>query len=476
MDTKTKLFLLLTIALLVRLPNIVSPLIGVHSWRQADTASMARNYIELDGSFGSPRVDYGGGAIIESEFPIYQYFISILYRLFGIHDIFGRIVSIIASLTMLLFFFYLIKKITDETTAWWSTIVLGFLPTSVFYSRTFMPDSLMLMFTVIGLYYFVCWLENQNKHYIIFSAISIALACLVKITSLYIGFILLFLSWQYYRWKLFKNPSLLIYAVFVLGSVAAWYYHAHQNYLNGGVTVGIWEYGSDKWGNWYMLISFNFWEQLLFNRIATLHLTYIGFIVFTIGLFLKRANSNERLFDFWIISVFIYFLIVAKGNFVHDYYQLPLLPPAAFFIGKVFSRYLQIPLFPKVKTILVSIALVGTIILSSIILIDYYSAEDPRLSYDWNLAQVINSSTSKDEMICLHSQSDPTIFYLSHRRGYLVYSDLNLSDRLNELKKKKCTVFAGYYYAEPQYQPLLIEEIRKRIPIFVNNEVFLVRL
>ncbi|NJL87139.1 MAG: hypothetical protein HC886_16055 [Leptolyngbyaceae cyanobacterium SM1_1_3] len=54
----SRLFLL-ALALLVRLYNLQSPIIGVHSWRQADTAALARNFYENGLNFFYPQVDWG---------------------------------------------------------------------------------------------------------------------------------------------------------------------------------------------------------------------------------------------------------------------------------------------------------------------------------------------------------------------------------------------------------------------------------
>lgn len=141
---------------------------------------------------------------------------------------------------------------------------------------------------------------------------------------------------------MFKTSKLWLYTILVLIPVVLWYYHAHQLFLKSGLTYGIWGFGTDKWGNFDIIFTLGFYNDIFFKSIAERHLTYAGFIPFVIGLFIKRTTKSERLFDYWLISVIIYFLIVAKGNQVHKYYQLPFILPAVVFVGKAFAKFLPL--------------------------------------------------------------------------------------------------------------------------------------
>ena len=48
------------IGLFLRLVNINAPVLGVHSWRQADTASIARNFLSNNFNFWQPQVNWSG--------------------------------------------------------------------------------------------------------------------------------------------------------------------------------------------------------------------------------------------------------------------------------------------------------------------------------------------------------------------------------------------------------------------------------
>jgi hypothetical protein len=69
------IYFILSIALIVRLYHINFPVGGFAAWRQADTAAMARNFYTNGFHLLYPEIDWGGGGIVDSEFPIYPYIV-----------------------------------------------------------------------------------------------------------------------------------------------------------------------------------------------------------------------------------------------------------------------------------------------------------------------------------------------------------------------------------------------------------------
>ena len=65
---------------LLRLVQIWMPIVGIHSWRQADTAAMARHFHASATPIWLPQVDWGGATsgFVESEFA-YPFLVSRVY-------------------------------------------------------------------------------------------------------------------------------------------------------------------------------------------------------------------------------------------------------------------------------------------------------------------------------------------------------------------------------------------------------------
>ncbi|MEO7175449.1 MAG: hypothetical protein ABIV51_06295, partial [Saprospiraceae bacterium] len=71
--------------LMLQLPWIGENILGHHVWRQSQTLMVARNYVEDDGNFFNPRVNEPPDerGIQRQEFPVFQYGLSLIYRLAG---------------------------------------------------------------------------------------------------------------------------------------------------------------------------------------------------------------------------------------------------------------------------------------------------------------------------------------------------------------------------------------------------------
>ncbi len=337
------LILILLVALLLRIIHIGFPVGGFMSWRQADTAAMARNFYAHGFDFFRPQIDWGGSSdgTVETEFPLYSYLAALLYKLFTPCDTWGRILSVLFSLATIIGLYRVVDAILGRRTALWASALYAVLPLNVFYGRAIMPESMMLMCTVWGLFFFVRWSLTRGRTALLLSALCIAIAALLKLPALYAGIPLLFLAARRGWGDAFKTPSYWLYTLIILLPVAAWYYHAYELGRASGLSFGIWDRGSGNWGNLEILFTPKFYNDVFFKSIAERHLTYAGFIIFLAGLFVPRHRPEERFFDWWLGGVCFYILIVARGNQTYEYYQLPFTLPASVFMAKAISETLS---------------------------------------------------------------------------------------------------------------------------------------
>jgi len=84
------------------------------------------------------------------------------------------------------FFFLLVREIFGSTAAVWATFFYCFTPLNIFAGRSFMPDVPSLSFAIVGLYFFLRWLEHGESSSFFVAAIAISLSFLIKITSIVI--------------------------------------------------------------------------------------------------------------------------------------------------------------------------------------------------------------------------------------------------------------------------------------------------
>jgi len=151
---------------LIRLIGITNPpLEEAHSWRQTTVTMVARNFLEIDNNIFYPRIDIAGDktGITGMEFPILNYLIYLMAKIFGYQHWYGRLINLIVSSFGIWYFYKLIKKYFDKKAALYSGIIL--LSSLWFaYSRKIMPDTFSVSLILAGIYYGTNYLDSkQNK-------------------------------------------------------------------------------------------------------------------------------------------------------------------------------------------------------------------------------------------------------------------------------------------------------------------------
>lgn len=480
-----KIYIVLLIALLTRSVGIFNPVLGWHSWRQSDTAEITRNFYENGHNILYPQINWGGAGTgyVESEFHIYPFIVSLLYSAFGEHDMFGRMASVLFSILTVFGLYLLVRKLINEDTAIWSAFIYAILPLNIFYGRAFMPESMMLMCTVYSLYFFSEWLDKEEKKYFILAWIFTALAILIKLPAVYIGLPLFYLAFQKYRYGLIKKYSLYILTILIFIPVVLWYYHAHQLLLNGGSSFGIWSYGVDKWGMFSLLTDPAWYNDIFFKSIAERHLTYPGFILLAIGLFLKRKYDREKLFDTWLIAVIIFIFIAAQAHRAQEYYSLPFDIPAAVFIGKIFAKYLPVGSFKnsfkmhRFASIGLVVCLMLICILSYLRMARFLNGENPD-SVVLKIGNDVRSMTSPNDKIITVSNGNPVYLYHSHRKGWTGLPQALDSNYIEKRKTEGAKWIAGEKEIfEKEDSMNKLENLLNRYKVIKNEkDYFIVKL
>lgn len=440
---KGALLLIILFALALRVYSINAPPIGVHQWRQTQTAMIAENYYENGYRFLYPQINWAGGTegYAETDFPVYSYAVALGYGVFGDHDWVGRMTSVFFSLAALVFLYLLVRKHIDERTALWSSFFFAVMPLVAFYGRAIMPESMMLASTAGGIYFFSEWLTRRNSAFLALSFVLIANACLLKPTSFYVGLPLLYLALESEGAAALKRPAIWAYAVLVVAVVIAWYYHAHNILLETGQTIGLY----DKFANWGLLLKAKFWNRIIMQSLMERHFAWTGFPVFVVGLFLKREKKGERLFDFWLAAVVVYILIAGRGNLAHDYYQLVFMLPGVVFVGKVFARHFDPGrILKEKKSALLALALAGVVVFSFIRLHKWREKPDESVTY--NISRVVREKTSDKDLIVTVTDGDPSVLYFSHRKGWVLPTYRVDGEYIDGLVKEGAAYLVGLYW------------------------------
>jgi 4-amino-4-deoxy-L-arabinose transferase-like glycosyltransferase len=414
----------LAAGLLLRAYHSTAPLLGTNAWRQSDNAMVARNYARHGYDFLSPRVDWGGGGVVQMEFPLCQYAVALLYGAFGERDWYGRWLSILASLGAVAALYALARRVADLSTARWAAFFLATLPLNAFYGRAFMVEAPMLCCMTAGLLAFDVWACGGGRLAYAAAAVLVALAGLLKPTALCVGAPMLWIAWRTWGARAFLRPSLWGLAGLILAPVAAWYAHAASLYAESGLTLmGDWRYGTDKWGNWSLAASAEFWNRVLMRRLVEKHLTWAGLAALAAGLALaSRSRRRTGVIGAWLAGGLACTALAARGAYVHEHYQLLLVPPAAFFmaLGCAWAAQRR----ERWARPALAVWLAAYLAMAGWRYAQLSAREDPEDSTPWRVAAAVRRVTAPDDLVAFVNNNDITDLYLADRRGWGVHIDV----------------------------------------------------
>ncbi len=343
MKKKTLIFLIIIFlfGFIVRIYKIHEPIADWHSFRQSDTAAVSKIYAREGIDMLYPK--YYDISNVQSgldnpsgyrfvEFPLYNVFHALLSNTFSFFsfEIWGRLINIFASLASAFAIYLLVRKYANEISARFSLIAFLFLPFSIFYSRSILPDVMMTTSILTGTYFFDKYLEKRRNTrvtilFYILALFFVALAFLLKPFSLFFTFPLVYLAWKKYSIKIFFSIPLWIFAVSAVAPLIWWRYWISQ--FPEGIPVSAWLFN----GNGIRLRP-AFFRWILYERITKLILGFSG-IIFLLGSFWSLKKKNIFFFLSFAFSSMVYLIIIATGNVQHDYYQIAIIPTISIFVG-----------------------------------------------------------------------------------------------------------------------------------------------
>lgn len=381
------LFAISCIAVVLRLYHITYPVADWHSWRQADTAAVARNFLQFGIDPLHPR--YDDLSNIQSgkdnpqgwrmvEFPLYQAVGALLAKTFPqlSLEIWLRLLTIFASVGTVVVLGYLAGLLP--------AFVFAVLPYSVYYGRTILPDPHMVFWAIFSL-----WLLSKNKT--VLAGIAAALALLIKPMA---AFILLSSLW--YLWK--KPKDFVTYGIIASVPLLLWRKWIMQ--FPEGIPVSTWLLNGNgirfkgAWFHW-----------LFATRLGDLILGFWGLIPFGIGL----AGN----FFFWALGPLLYFIVFASGNVQHDYYQILIIPAVAVCVGKGLRR---MPWY------LATISFIFMLAFSWFTIRTYYWINRPDIVEAGKVADAI---LPKDAKVIAPYNGDTTFLYQTQRQGWPLGFDID---------------------------------------------------
>lgn len=463
------LILIFSGAFLVRLYKINSPLADWHSWRQVDTAAVARNYVKYGINLLKPQYDdlsnVASGrenpqGLRLVEFPLYSGLHALVYRVMPIlsFETWGRLLTVFSSLVTMAFIFLLTKKYAGWWPAFFATFFYGYLPYSIYYGRVILPEPTMVMCSMGSLWFASRFAENKRRVDLMMTTVFFAVALLIKPTAIFFGLPIVYLLLHNNNRKYGLYLSLLTF-IFSFLPLLLWRLYIRQ--FPEGIPASSWLLNGDGIrlkGAWF--------RWLFGERIAKLMLGYWGVVFFTFGIFWQKIKRN-LIFEMLGLSSLLYLIVFATGNVRHDYYQILIIPTVSIYCGAGLAYLLHKKIldrdYPKLISIFLTLLLLFlTFSLSWYEVKGFFNINHPEIV---EAGKKVDQIVPKDAKVIAPYGGDTAFLYQTNRRGWpLLYNTNDVTPQI----KLGATHYVSVNYDDPT------KKIMQMCHVMYQNEKFVV--
>ncbi len=448
MNFKMIFVILLLFTIFIRIDNINAPIIDAHSWRQSETYSIAKNFLE-DFNIMHPRVNYIEPEINKERFflgafPVYEYLLASVFRIFGESVLIARFFSILITFLTSIYIWLVCKQLFNEKSAFIAALVFNIFPASIFWGRAVMNDLLALNLSLLA----VLLILEKKPHW--FAALVLALAISIKpfflVTLVPIYYLLVLRNYKEKKVFLFVSAifTLISLSFFSFWTIYKSTFPPHSIYPDSYLPYLFWDKSP------FVFLKETKWLEILLNERLFYELTPIGFLLFLAGVFTRFKNNWRFKFLFiWLGSVIFALVFVTQGNVWHTYYQIIIFPIAsiiiALVIDNVLSRFSQIKQF-KLQIFLILLGIFFLYYLGKVPFDEAkndYFRQDVKYGYFLPDMQSTKAIIPKNKLVLLADDIDdkgsPVLLHHLDRYGWIIKTDklCDSSSTLSLLKHYK---------------------------------------
>lgn len=428
------LLILTLIAGAARMYRLQRPLADWHSWRQADTVSVTREYYKngVDllrpqyhdlSNIPSGEANPDGWRMV--EFPLVNAAQAWTYPLVAnqiqLH-IYARLWSIGFSLLAGWALFGLARRLVNTRTAFIATAVFWLLPFNLYYHTTTLPEIGLLFFSLTAVYLWVIYLDSNQQKYAGLSIALFSLSLLIKPMIVMLAPALVWISIRRQGWQFFKHKLHYLYLILVFAPLIAWRIWIQQ--FPEGIPASAWLFnGTDiRW-------SGAFFHWIFAERIGKLILGFYGLIPLAIGVWHRPSKRQSWTLHWWLVGVLAYLVVFATGNVTHDYYQIIIVPVLALFVGIGFDQLLR-QKQDQTRWLGWLLALVSFSFMLAFAwyhVRDWFNINNPLIV---EAGAAVNRLTPEDSLVIAPYGGDTAFLYQTNRRGFPI--GFEIEDKIDQ--------------------------------------------
>ena len=396
---------------IIRMYGITNaPLEVGHNWRQSLTNMIARNFLQIDNNILYPRIDVDGNksGIMATEFPLFNYLIYLVAKIFGYSHWYGRLINLIISSFGIFYFYKIVKRFLTEPLAFYASLILL---SSIWFafSRKSMPDTFCISLVIIGIYHGLIYLyEKRFMSMILFFMFS-SLGVLCKIPAIYLLSLFL-ISLFDKQIQVYLKINLIIAGIGILLLTIVWYFYWDPYLLT---TFGIQLYFPKSLLDGFKeLVTYapDTFEKFYFSALES----FVAFALFLCGLFFIIKQKQKTILFISLIASFFFFLFICKTGYVfstHSYYIIPYVPIMA--IVAAFS-------LEKMKNKKLKIGIVFIVMVEGALNQQYDLRIKDSEKYKLGMEKMADKLSLKSDLVVINGGQNPQEIYFLNRRGWSV--------------------------------------------------------
>lgn len=422
---------------MVRLYRFNNPIADWHSWRQADTSAVSRNFVNSGFDLLHPRFDDLSNvpSVRDNpqgyrfvEFPIYNVAQAGLFKIFGFLTLeeWGRMVTILTSLTSVVLIFLIMKRYTNNLAALCAALFYSIVPYNIYYGRVILPDPLMVTSILAGVWFFDLFAyEKENFRKVLYFALALiftASALLLKPFAIFFALPMVAIAYNRWGFTMFKKP--LLYGFLIATLLPLIFWRIWMTQYPEGIPQSGWLLNG---GHIRFTGAFFYW--IFAQRIGGLILGFWGATFLVIGMiFNSKAEKYWGLMKgqglyFWsfLVASLLYVTIVARGNVQHDYYQILIIPTIAMFVGLGAAFLLNPPkeIFDrKISLMVVVVCMLFGLAFRWYVIRDYFNINNPSIVA---AGAAVDKLTPKNAKVVANYDGDTSFLYQTKRKGWASY-------------------------------------------------------
>lgn len=459
--------------LFLRLRFITSQIVDFHWQRQVDTAAIARNFYEEGMNIFYPITDWRGNTsgYVEMEFPLYPYLMAIIYKIFGVNELYGRFVSVLFACGTFIYLYLLARKLVGEKGSLFAVGLFSFAPLAVYFTRTYQPESMYLFFATASIYHYLLFLESRmNKDFVI-STVFLAIAASLKI-AIVVALFFFYLSLGLVKrgLSMFKDWRIWVIAVGGTAPAVLWSLHAANLYNLTGLSFSRWLMAREAFFRLDRFLQVQYWDVALKQRLIQ-DLTIVGFVLTAVGMFISAVKRKWQPIFWANVGFLVYFFLFMHANYAHHYYQLIGIVAASLSSGVVAEfAFDKLKLGERIEKIVFLAALIVFLISGTYfyygITKNWYLRMDPFIA----AGQALESVSKPDDLVVTVNEFGiPEVLYFAHRKGWNV-GDIPSLDQLNGFISKGARYLCVLGISKnPEQARAKVNELTKYYPVVYNG-------